>query len=143
MPTAQTRELSEDELDLIRHTLVREIGNLQAIYLFGSLARAEARPDSDVDLGILAHEPLAPERRFDLAQKLAAALGRDVDLVDLRSASAVLRMQVIGRGRPIYRLPEAEVTHFEDFVFSDYARLNEERAGILEDVARRGSIHGG
>ena len=30
---------------------------------------------------------------------------------------------------------------FEDFVFASYARLNEERRGILEDIRRRGRIH--
>lgn len=143
MSAPQPAALSEQHLDQVRQTLVKEIGSLQAIYLFGSMARGDAGPDSDVDLGVLARNVVPPERLFDLAQELAAALGRDVDLVDLRGASTVLRVQVIGRGRPIYRLPEPAVTHFEDFVFSDYARLNEERAGILEDVARRGSVHGG
>ncbi|MCC5862855.1 MAG: hypothetical protein JJT93_13220 [Gammaproteobacteria bacterium] len=37
---------------------------------------------------------------------------------------------------------EEHVEAFETFVYADYARLNEERAGILQDVLARGRVHG-
>jgi len=49
-----------------------------------------ARPDSDIDIAFLADGPLDPRARFALQETLAIALGRSVDLVDLRSASTVM-----------------------------------------------------
>jgi len=115
---------------------------VQAIYLFGSVARGEAREESDVDLAILAEREVDPVLLWETAQEIADAVGREVDLLDLRAVSTVMRMQVISRGERIdCRAPMAAET-FEDFVFSHYALLNEERQAILEEVLERGSTYG-
>ena len=62
----------------------RERG-VAAVYLFGSVARGERRPGSDLDVAVLL-EP-APERgtfeslRLDLRAELESDFGRDVGLV--------------------------------------------------------------
>ncbi len=119
----------KEVLALLRARLPGLIG----VWLFGSCARGEARDGSDVDLAVLTQAPLRAAELWQLAQVLAGRLGREVDLVDLRAASAVLRMQAVGRGRRIFCADHKACEAFEDFVFSDYARLNEERAGILAD----------
>ena len=64
----------------------RERG-VAAVYLFGSVARGESRPDSDLDVAVLL-DP-APERRtyeslrLDLRVKLESGLGREIELVVL------------------------------------------------------------
>jgi len=124
-------------------TLLKErIPGLLGVWLFGSALEGEMRPDSDVDIAILAEAPLDAWMRLQLAAELSRLFGRDVDLVDLRRSATVMRMQVVARGRRVFCLDAPRCEAFEDFVFSDYARLNEERAGILADVAARGSIHG-
>lgn len=119
-----------------------QIEGLQAVYLFGSEGRGAAGPDSDVDLAVLAPRPMGPVTRWELQEEVAAKLGKDVDLVDLRSASAVMRVQVIGDGKLVSDdAPQARAL-FEALALSDYARLQEERRGILEDIKRRGHVHG-
>lgn len=113
-----------------------------AVYRFGSTAGGTVHRGSDVDLAILAPAPLDPVRRFDLQERIAARLGRDVDLVDLRSASTVMRMQVISSGRSLASYDDAAQGAFEDHTFSAYARLNEERRQILQRIAHEGSVHG-
>lgn len=113
------------------------------VYRFGSTASGEDRAGSDIDIGFLPPGPIDPVRRFDAQERLAAHVRRDVDLVDLHAASTVLRMQIVSRGRAIRVRNAAEQGRFEDFVFSSYARLNEERREILEQVSREGSVHGG
>lgn len=108
------------------------MNDLQALYHFGSLARGQGRPDSDVDLAFLGPAPLDPYRVFMAAQDLAILLDRDVDLCDLRAASTVLRVEVIGNGIRIYTGDRDEVDTFEMYALSDYARLNEERAVVLK-----------
>ena len=122
---------------------IREaIPDLIALYRFGSSAKGGTRPDSDVDLAVLTPYPMPAVRRFELAQELAAQLHCDVDLVDLRTASAVMRMQVISTGDCLDAPNGPARREFEMYVYSDYARLNEERREILKRVRASGLIYG-
>jgi predicted nucleotidyltransferase len=112
-----------------------------ALYLFGSGANGSEHAGSDLDLAVLPTAPLAAVERFDRAQDLAAELGIDVDLVDLIGASTVLQMEVLTKGRLLDDRDAFERGLFEARVYSMYAHLNEERAGILEDLRKRGRIH--
>jgi predicted nucleotidyltransferase len=118
------------------------VPDLQWAGLFGSRARGDGRPASDHDVAVLTPRPLTALRRFELAEALAIALGTDVDLIDLRSADTVLRSQVVTTARELFSAGGSDVEAFLDFVYADYARLNEERAAILRDVHQRGRIHG-
>jgi hypothetical protein len=74
--------------------------------------------------------------------ELAEILGREVDLLDLQSALTVLRIQAIDKGRRLFGAGRAALEEFEDRVFADYAQLNEERAAILADIRKRGTVCG-
>lgn len=117
--------------------------DVQAIYRFGSSAADTFGPDSDVDLAILARRPLSPNVRFDLQERLATALRRPVDLVDLRGASTVMAMQVVSKGILLHDGDPIARGAFEDRCYTGYARLNEERRGILDRVAAEGNVYGG
>lgn len=123
-------------------TICEVVPDCLAIYRFGTWGTADQRADSDIDLAVLVAAPLDPVDRWDLAQQLASLAGRDVDLIDLLNASTVLRMQVVANGERIYSVVGHDVERFEDTVFSSYARLNDERRSILEDVKKRGKIYG-
>lgn len=121
----------------------RHLPEVQGIYLFGSAARDEARSDSDIDIAVLCSEALASVGKQQVHEELELALGIDVDLVDLRDATTVMRSQVLTTGIRLFESDARAVDAFEDFVYADYARLNEEREAIIDDVRRRGSIHAG
>jgi len=118
------------------------VPHLTAVYRFGSTARGESRADSDVDVAFLAAERLDPLRRFELQEAIACLLGRDVDLVDLRAASTVMRMQILSTGTVLATFDRFNRESFEMYVYSDYARLNEERAPILVRVRDEGTVYG-
>ena len=101
------------------------------VYVFGSVAENREHPESDIDLAFLSSTPQDPVRVFDLAQDLAIALNRDVDLVDLQRASTVMAKEVYRTGRLLFRRDAGTQHWFEMRTLSDYARLNEERAPIL------------
>lgn len=121
----------------------KAVPSLIALYRFGSQAAGEARPESDVDLAVLAAEPCVPQRLIALREELEALLHRDVDLVDLRTASTVLRMQVLARGECLDSAHDPAREQFEDMAYASYARLNEERRGILDDIRARGAVYAG
>lgn len=68
------RRLAEARADLFRRYPLRRLA------LFGSVARGEATPQSDVDILVEFSEPVGFEIA-DLALELEALLGRRVDLV--------------------------------------------------------------
>lgn len=113
-----------------------------AVYLFGSCADGTARRGSDVDLAVLAPEPLPAEEIAFARDSLAETLGRDVDLLDLRRLSTVMRSQIVSTARLLLDRDPTSRAFFETFVYSSYARLNEERREILKQVKRDGRIHG-
>ncbi len=130
-----------DDAEAVR--LIREaVPGVVVIYRFGSSVQGTMHAGSDVDLAFLAPHALDPMRRFTLQGDLALALGRAVDLVDLAAASTVLRMQVVSQGLVIGVFDAAEQARFETYAYSAYARLNEERKHILDQVRREGTIHG-
>ena len=102
-----------------------------AVYLFGSAATGRARRDSDLDLAFLPAEPAEPLARFAASQALADALGREVDLVDLSTATTVMAKEVIRTGLVISDGRQARRRDFEMRTLADYARLNEERQPVL------------
>ena len=134
--------MSGGEDGLIVDTIQAAVPTVHAVYRFGSSATGAARADSDIDIGLLADRPLDPLARFELQETLAIALCRSVDLVDLRSASTVMASQVVTTGVVIHDGAPQVRGAFEDRVFSAYARLNEERRGILERIAEEGTVHG-
>lgn len=120
--------------------LRQRIATLRAVYLFGSQSRAEGSVESDVDIAFLGEVSPSVLERHEMASDLSELLSRDVDLVDLASASTVVRAQVIGRGTRVAGTVTPALEAFESRVLSDYARLNEERAAILRDIQQRGAV---
>ena len=121
--------------------LERHIPGLVGAYRYGSWGTQHFRSDSDVDLAVLPGAPLDSAELWRLAQQLAALLGRDVDLVDLLGAPTVLQAQVVHGGERFHAVDELACERFEDRVFSAYALLNEERRGILDEIAARGTVY--
>ena len=141
---------SDDQLaQLVLDAVARHSGNdvatkIQSVHLFGSASADRMRPDSDIDLAVLrpgGTAPIAPVALFDAAQTVAIELGRDVDLVDLRSASTVFATQILAHGRRIRTQDEYESDLFTCHTLSEHARLNERRREIVErfEAERRGS----
>jgi len=87
-----------------------------AVYLFGSVARGEARPDSDVDLGVLyAAEPPATlaAPQFVLEGELERLLAGRVQVVSLNRAAADLVHRVLRDGRLVLDRDRSARIRFE------------------------------
>ena len=88
-------------IDEIRRRLEEDPGDVIAAWVFGSVARGEARATSDVDLALLT-ERERPKTldaiSLDLRAELSQRLGRPVDIVLMRSAPADLVHRVMRDG---------------------------------------------
>jgi len=124
-------------------TIVRRlIPNVRVIYLFGSLITPHARPGSDLDIAILIGVKPNPEIALALKAELGALVKRDVDIVDIMRADTVTKAQIVTGSETLYSADAAYSGFFETDVLSQYALLNEERQGIIDDIIARGSVHG-
>jgi uncharacterized protein len=69
--------------------------HVASLSLFGSVARGEARPDSDVDLLVEFSRPVGLFEFIGLQQRLDAILGCKVDLGTPRSLKPRIEEQVL------------------------------------------------
>ena len=140
--TLNSTHISKALLDDIVHTIQQAVPGNCDIYLFGSQSSSSSNDSSDIDIALRSVKLTTPAALWSLRNQLESLCSRDIDLVDLNACSTVMRMQVVSKGTRIFSVNEPESERFEDYVFSSYARLNEERAEILKDIADRGSIYG-
>jgi predicted nucleotidyltransferase len=94
-----TAQVDETDLaDLCRRYRVRELS------LFGSAARGEMRPDSDIDMLV----EFLPDAGIDLVDfaglmlDLSHLLGRKVDLVSKNGLKPLIRASVLEESRLVY-----------------------------------------
>lgn len=87
--------------------------------LFGSTARGEGRPSSDVDIGLIL-EPYSAEVRFRVDAQLGRAAGREVDTVLLDGAPPLLRFEVTRDGILLFEREEGLWTAFQAKAMVDW-----------------------
>ena len=127
-------ELVDRLRDHLRHEAPKEI---ICVYLFGSYGRGTPRPDSDVDIAVLYCDDGVdkPLRALELASDLDRLLGKEVDVVDLRTAPVDLVHRVLRDGVLILdREPQARV-RFEVDARNRYFDLQP----ILDEYRRTGA----
>lgn len=103
---------------------------IAAAWLFGSVARGTARPDSDVDVGVLFRE--APPRtlagyRFDLETELELLLGVPVQLVVLNHAPSDLVFRVLRDGKLLVNQDPSRRVAFEVRTLKEYWDMEPQR----------------
>ncbi|HBV87629.1 MAG TPA: nucleotidyltransferase domain-containing protein [Desulfosporosinus sp.] len=134
-------ELDSSQIEIIVHTL-KSLIDPWLIILFGSYAKGRASHESDVDIGFLTDQTIDDFQLYRMAQKIAQLIKKDVDCVNLSSASTVFQVQVIGHGTVLYCNDETRRKYYFLRTFKEYALLNEERAPILRQINERGTICG-
>ncbi len=115
--------------------------NVKGVYVFGSFAKSEEGKESDLDLAILLDKPADKVKLWDTAQNIAIQIQRDVDLVDLLSATTVFQYQIITTAKRIDTLDFKACDSFEDLTYAMYVRFNESRQETLDDIKNRGRIY--
>ncbi len=91
------------------------LGAVRVAYLFGSRARGDARPNSDVDVGVayapeLDHRAREATRRTILAALTDSlgALGERADVVDLEAVDSAVAFNAIREGHVVCERSAAE-----------------------------------
>ena len=87
-------------LNQVRHKILEKLRDYSVqIYLFGSYARGEARPTSDIDVGILPKEPLPIGLLAELREMLfESVIPVNIDIVDLSQTDDNFKQRVLQEG---------------------------------------------
>lgn len=136
-------EAHHDIIEFARDALLAALPELWAIYVHGSFARGDQRPDSDLDIAILPPPDQQPPNLPDIAGRIAERIGREVDLVDLRRVGDVLRIQVLAHGITVYNARPDEVLAWEGQAMTRYQHYRREVADLLDDFNRTGVGYAG
>jgi hypothetical protein len=83
-----------------RQIVLRALAGLPVrVFLFGSRARGDAHPTSDIDIAVLPREPLPAGALAALRESLdEATIPQTVDLVDLSEVDTEFRERVLAEG---------------------------------------------
>jgi len=117
--------------------LKKRIPDLLGIYIFGSYANNTMTPESDIDIAFLSFQKISQVEKWKIQEELAFILNQDVDLIDLKDATTILRTEVVEKGKLIFSGDSYQVNYFEMITYSMYADLNESRQDILTDYNER------
>ena len=130
--------MMEQTIEALAPSLLKElVPELKLAYIFGSQANGTATSESDFDLAFLSRLPIPSIQRFDIAQELTERFNSNVDLVDLREAGALLKTEIIMKGRQLVGT-KLDADYFAMHVLRDYQdykyHVADIEAQILQDI---------
>ncbi len=106
--------------------------HLQLVMVFGSVVSGRARPDSDIDIAVQSAKMLDASTLLQMMDAVAVAVGRTVDMVDLRCAGEPLLGEILRSGKRVFGssavvgdLMFRHAVNAEDFVPLQNRMLNE------------------
>ncbi len=126
------------QLPLIRQALNQVVG-LRLAIVFGSCAKGQAKPDSDLDIDLAFDQTMSVQQHIALIEALALATGRPIDLIDLRTVGEPLLGQIMQHG---VRILGSDVLHAQYMTrhVMDAADFMPYQARILQE-RRQAWIH--
>ncbi len=118
--------------NIIIQILSKKMG-LIAVYLFGSFVNGNFNRDSDIDIAFITKDKPDSLLLFELANELSALINRDVHLIDFKTVTTILKIQVLKKNKLIYCSDDSERLFIEMNTLSEYEKLNEERSPVLKE----------
>ena len=119
-------------------SLAMTLKGVQFVILFGSAAAGRLRDDSDIDLAVMFPRPLRPGLKIELAGRLSRLFAMDVDLLDLRTAGPIIKMQVLRFGRPWLIQDQSAFEEFRMRTPTEYFDFKLSRRPIEEQILSGG-----
>ncbi len=100
----------------------KKIPGIRAVYLFGSQARGDARPSSDIDLALLMDHSPSLDAHAEIVSICMRILQTSyIDVVILNDASPMIKYEVVSEGVLIYKkITDEELNDFESRVIRIY-----------------------
>ena len=94
--------------------------DIQAVYVFGSMASGRAHGESDLDLGIVLRPGTKSFSKLDLLADLAVAGFDNVDVALLDTANILLKYEAVRHNRLIYHTPDFDKGTYYSLIIRQY-----------------------
>ena len=121
--------LTMAEIKEVLHTLLTRY-NAEYAIVFGSYARGDATPDSDLDVIIVGGKNFVPRNIFALAEDLRELIGRNADVFEIPWS------MVSGlRHRLVHDYDGINWSFIVDVIFDDMDPFVQEIQKILQNIA--------
>lgn len=131
-----TESERESVFTTAREILLAALPDAWAIYAYGSFARGDEWPDSDLDLAVLLPPGQQIPDKLELLGRISRQVHREVDLVSLRDAGLDLARELLRDGKPLIIRREADTLAWEAERMTDYAQFSPRRAEIVDAYMR-------
>lgn len=123
---------------------------IQAAYVFGSVAAGRTRADSDVDIAVLVDRRVRPAHTWAFRVKLMGDLGSalhrsDVEVVILNEAPPLLAHRILSQGKLVFERSASARVEFQVRTASRYFDLIpmfETHIRYLKESVREGRVVG-
>jgi predicted nucleotidyltransferase len=94
--------------------------DIQAVYLFGSVASGDTHAESDIDLAIVPRNKTLRSKKLDILADLTKNGFNKVDLVFLDIPDIVVRFEAVRQNNLIYCAPEFNSNSFYSLTVRQY-----------------------
>jgi predicted nucleotidyltransferase len=93
-------------MEKLREVLIRH-QDIKLCIVFGSVAKDEYSPDSDLDVAVAAEQPLSADEFLELIEDFSAATNQKIDLLNLMAASGEILRQALSTGSVVQNLDKS------------------------------------
>ncbi len=145
--------MAASDFSSIKRAVVKHLSRrreIEAAYVFGSVASGRTRKDSDIDIAVLVAPRVRPGKilkyRLQLMADLGSALRRsDVDVVILNEAPPLLAHRILSKGKLVFERSASARVRFQvrtASLYLDLVPLFETQIRYLKRNVREGRIVG-
>jgi predicted nucleotidyltransferase len=106
------------------------------VFVFGSAVEQRFSADSDVDIGVLLEKDIESIQLHEISQAISEKLRREVDLVNLRDASPILKMQILKNGVLLLCSNPEDYSEFFTQTIKQYEDLKIIRRPIEQNILK-------
>lgn len=125
-------EIKNKIIEIINNTI-----NCEAIVIFGSYARGTQNEESDIDIAIKPITHITKKYIYELNEKIADELKKDIDLVNLDTIeNDGFKYEILINGETIYCKDSYKFDLYKLDVYREYLELNEARKMIIDEMKK-------
>ncbi len=106
-----------DSISTRLQTFLEADTDIRCAYLFGSALSDRFSASSDIDLAVTTGQPLTAEHRQALKSAIETELNRDVDLIDLATATGTILKQAMRGECLICRTPAVKAQLIKRLIY--------------------------
>jgi predicted nucleotidyltransferase len=93
-----------ERLQVLLREVLRNFQDVKLCIVFGSAASDRFTPQSDLDIAVAGERPLTGEKLLELAEAFAEAANREIDLIDLATATGLILKRALSTGLVVQNL---------------------------------------